>query len=59
MHHKKPILAYILDRFWSNTVQLSLKLFVKVNFLNVDAQRLPAGYRKERKGHKEKKEMLN
>jgi hypothetical protein len=36
-----------------NAVQLSLKLFAKVNFSNVDAERLAAGYRKENK------EMLN
>jgi hypothetical protein len=28
-------------------------------FFNVDAERLPAGYRQERQGRKEKKEMLN
>ncbi len=43
----------------ANTLGLRSKLFVKVNFFNVDAQRLATGYRQGRQGRKEKKEMLN
>ncbi|MBD2521895.1 hypothetical protein [Nostoc sp. FACHB-133] len=46
-------MSFVICHLSFNAVQLSLKLFAKVNFSNVDAERLAAGYRKENK------EMLN
>ncbi|MEH1834081.1 MAG: hypothetical protein V7L29_18915 [Nostoc sp.] len=67
--------AIISREPYSNTLGLRLKLFLQVNFFNVDAERLAAaksqsggsrrselfktGYRQGRQGRKEKEEILN
>ncbi|WP_228013354.1 hypothetical protein, partial [Nostoc edaphicum] len=44
--------------FGYNTVQLRLKLFVKVNFFNVDAKRLAEGYRRGAEETERREKML-